>query len=107
MNESCAPRAEKKLLVAADMLFFLLLLTEWLVKHTLVSQLVLAAFVLVVLTLAVRTKKLYLSQWFAFSIAMIAFGALMPHIVIGQFAAKVGGGFIWSLLIGRRREVVA
>ncbi len=76
MNESCAPRAEKKLLVAADMLFFLLLLTEWLVKHTLVSQLVLAAFVLVVLTLAVRTKKLYLSQWFAFSIAMIAFGAL-------------------------------
>lgn len=38
---------------------------------------------------------------------LIAFGALMPHIVIGQFVAKVGGGLIWSLLIGRRSEVFA
>ncbi len=76
MNESCAPRAEKRLLYAADILFFLLLVTEWITKHTLVSQAVLAAFVLAVLVLAVRTKKLYLSQWFAFSAAVIAFGAL-------------------------------
>lgn len=76
MNESCAPRAEKRLLLAADMLFFSLLVTEWLEKHTLVSQAVLAAFVLVVLALVIRTKKLYLSQWFAFSAAVIAFGAL-------------------------------
>lgn len=38
---------------------------------------------------------------------LIAFGALMPHIVLGQFVAKVGGGFIWSLVIGRSREVSA
>jgi hypothetical protein len=29
----------------------------------------------------------------------IAFGSLMPEIVLLQFAAKVGGGFIWSLVI--------
>lgn len=32
----------------------------------------------------------------------LAFGALMPAIVIGQFAAKVAGGFLWSLLLTRR-----
>lgn len=34
----------------------------------------------------------------------IAFGALMPEIVAGQFAAKVVGGAIWSLVILRIRE---
>lgn len=29
----------------------------------------------------------------------IAFGALMPHIVLMQFAAKVCGGYVWSLLL--------
>lgn len=36
----------------------------------------------------------------------LAFGAFMPLIVLGQFAAKVGGGALWSLVIqwltGRR-----
>ena len=31
----------------------------------------------------------------------IAFGSLMPQIVLLQFIAKVGGGFIWSLIIRR------
>lgn len=35
----------------------------------------------------------------------LAFGAFMPWIVIGQFAAKVGGGFIWSLLLSRIRRL--
>jgi uncharacterized PurR-regulated membrane protein YhhQ (DUF165 family) len=35
----------------------------------------------------------------------IAFGAFMPAIVLLQFVAKVGGGFVWSLLL--RRVVVA
>ena len=30
-----------------------------------------------------------------------AFGAFMPAIVLLQFAAKVGGGFVWSLLLRR------
>ena len=30
---------------------------------------------------------------------IIAFGGIMPIITIGQFTAKVCGGFIWSLLI--------
>src|SRR5690606_32521591 len=32
----------------------------------------------------------------------LAFGALMPGIVLGQFAAKVLGGYVWSLLLRRR-----
>ncbi|MDX1662484.1 MAG: VUT family protein [Candidatus Promineifilaceae bacterium] len=28
----------------------------------------------------------------------LAFGSFLPLIVLGQFAAKVGGGFVWSLL---------
>jgi hypothetical protein len=32
----------------------------------------------------------------------IAFGNFMPLIVFGQFAAKVGGGFIWSLILRRK-----
>jgi len=29
----------------------------------------------------------------------IAFGSFMPLIVLGQFAAKVVGGFVWALII--------
>lgn len=29
----------------------------------------------------------------------IAFGSLMPHIVLMQFVAKVCGGYVWSLLL--------
>lgn len=29
----------------------------------------------------------------------IAFGSLMPHIVLMQFVAKVSGGYVWSLLL--------
>jgi uncharacterized PurR-regulated membrane protein YhhQ (DUF165 family) len=35
----------------------------------------------------------------------LAFGVLMPHIVALQFAAKVGGGFVWSLLLRRSVSV--
>lgn len=31
----------------------------------------------------------------------IAFGGFLPLIVLGQFAAKVTGGFIWSWIIGK------
>lgn len=33
----------------------------------------------------------------------VAFGAFMPLIVLGQFAAKVGGGFVWSLVLRGRK----
>jgi hypothetical protein len=33
----------------------------------------------------------------------IAFGGFLPHIVLLQFAAKVAGGFVWSLAINRMR----
>ena len=29
----------------------------------------------------------------------LAFGSLLPAIVLGQFAAKVAGGFVWSLVL--------
>lgn len=31
----------------------------------------------------------------------LAFGALMPVIILGQFVAKVAGGFLWSLILSR------
>lgn len=31
----------------------------------------------------------------------IAFGALMPHIVLAQFVTKVAGGAVWSLALRR------
>lgn len=34
---------------------------------------------------------------------VIAFGAFMPGIVVGQFMAKVGGGFVWSMLLRKLR----
>ncbi len=34
----------------------------------------------------------------------IAFGALMPHIVLAQFAAKVAGGAIWTFLLSRKAQ---
>lgn len=34
---------------------------------------------------------------------LVAFGALLPWVTVGQFAAKVVGGFLWALLIGRVR----
>lgn len=34
----------------------------------------------------------------------IAFGGFLPLIVLGQFAAKVGGGFIWSWIISKFRK---
>lgn len=36
----------------------------------------------------------------------LAFGAFLPVIVLGQFAAKVAGGAMWSLVLGsKRREI--
>lgn len=37
----------------------------------------------------------------------IAFGGFLPVIVLGQFVAKVGGGFVWSLIIGKVRDVAS
>ena len=34
----------------------------------------------------------------------LAFGALLPLVILGQFVAKVAGGFVWSLLLARIRE---
>lgn len=36
----------------------------------------------------------------------VAFGGFMPEIVLMQFAAKVVGGAIWSVAIGKAREKV-
>lgn len=33
----------------------------------------------------------------------LAFGGWLPAIVAGQFAAKVGGGFLWSLILTKWR----
>jgi hypothetical protein len=35
---------------------------------------------------------------------VLAFGAFLPWIILGQFAAKVLGGFIWSVVLGATRQ---
>lgn len=37
----------------------------------------------------------------------LAFGGFLPWVTLGQFAAKVLGGFVWSLILGRRRAAVS
>ncbi len=37
----------------------------------------------------------------------IAFGALMPGIVLAQFAAKVAGGAMWAWVLSSRRALAA
>jgi hypothetical protein len=37
----------------------------------------------------------------------IAFGGFSPWITLGQFVAKVGGGFLWSLILGRLNVVAS
>lgn len=32
----------------------------------------------------------------------LAFGALLPLVVVGQFSAKVTGGYLWAVLLRRR-----
>jgi hypothetical protein len=34
----------------------------------------------------------------------VAFGSFLPLIVLGQFAAKVAGGFVWSLVLSQLRK---
>ena len=34
----------------------------------------------------------------------LAFGAFLPLIILGQFAAKVGGGYAWALVIQRAKN---
>lgn len=34
---------------------------------------------------------------------ILAFGGFLPLVTLGQFVAKVVGGFFWSLLLNRRR----
>ncbi len=33
----------------------------------------------------------------------LAFGAFLPEIVLGQFLAKVLGGFLWSWILGKNK----
>lgn len=37
----------------------------------------------------------------------LAFGALLPVIVLSQFAAKVGGGVVWAFILTRFKRVAA
>lgn len=54
----------------------------------------------------IKANTSNLGSAFADSIAFptIAFGGFLPIIIIGQFAAKVLGGFLWSLLINHIKE---
>jgi hypothetical protein len=37
----------------------------------------------------------------------LAFGGILPLVMLGQFGAKVGGGFLWSLVIRRTQNALA
>lgn len=34
----------------------------------------------------------------------VAFGSFLPIVTLGQFVAKVLGGFIWSLILNRKEK---
>ncbi len=59
-----------------------------------------------------RKKWLVRSNWSnvasaavdSFLFPAIAFGAFLPWIILGQFLAKVIGGFLWSLVLNVTRE---
>ena len=34
----------------------------------------------------------------------VAFGSFLPIVILGQFLAKVFGGFIWSLILNRKEK---
>jgi queuosine precursor transporter len=34
----------------------------------------------------------------------VAFGVIMPEVILGQVAAKILGGFIWSYVLGKGKE---
>jgi uncharacterized PurR-regulated membrane protein YhhQ (DUF165 family) len=34
----------------------------------------------------------------------LAFGAVLPWIMLGQFAAKVAGGAVWALILRQRKR---
>lgn len=36
----------------------------------------------------------------------LAFGGIMPWITLGQFAAKIGGGFVWSVVLSKTAKPV-
>jgi uncharacterized membrane protein (DUF441 family) len=35
---------------------------------------------------------------------VLAFGAFLPWIILGQFLAKCAGGFLWSVVLGAARQ---
>lgn len=37
----------------------------------------------------------------------IAFGNIFPIVIVGQFLAKISGGFLWSLVIKRLKSIQA
>lgn len=40
----------------------------------------------------------------SFIFPLIAFGSILPAIVLGQWVAKVAGGFIWSIILNAYQE---
>lgn len=78
----------------------------------------LAAFALAMLADALIYQKLINKKWFirangsnaggalvdSIVFPTIAFGSLMPAIVLGQFLAKTAGGFVWSKILSKYHE---
>lgn len=67
---------KKTLLLLLDAAFVLWLATEWLWKHTPVSQGAMLLFCALAALLIVRERKLYLSNWFLFSLGVIVWGLI-------------------------------
>jgi len=79
-----------------------------------------AAFAISGMVDSVAYQALYKRGWFvkvngsnvfsaladSLTFPTIAFGSFLPMIVLGQFAAKVAGGFIWSWILQKRVTAV-
>ena len=76
MTRSLPEKTADALPAVTNVLFALFLLTEWLCKHTLLSQAALLVFSATILAGMILGKKLYLHSSFLFSALVIAWGLL-------------------------------
>ena len=53
----------------------------------------------------INVSNLFSSMVDSIAFPTIAFGVFMPLIILGQFIAKVFGGFLWSIVLNKKSEV--
>ena len=85
-------RNAEMIAIASCIAFLLAGLTDFIIYHLLIKKSKLVK---------INGSNVFSSGVDSLVFPTIAFGGFMPLIVLGQFTAKVLGGFIWSLIINK------